>query len=96
MSHFVVDEDLDRGFLDAMKRKDADALISIPAYNFLRHLRVEELDSGRGRHERGRARDDGHRLSAALSLFGWDRQRNGLRVLAVTPAAAQSPRHRRS
>src|SRR5262249_12787730 len=34
MSHFVVDEDLDRGFLDAMKRKDADALISIPAYNF--------------------------------------------------------------
>ena len=34
MSHFVVDEELDRGFLDAMKRKDADALISIPAYNF--------------------------------------------------------------
>src|SRR5262249_49505727 len=34
MSHFVVGEDLDRGFLDAMKRKGADALISIPAYNF--------------------------------------------------------------
>ena len=34
MSHFVVDEELDRGFLDAMKRKDAQALISIPPYNF--------------------------------------------------------------
>src|SRR6266545_1407018 len=34
MSHFVVDEELDRGFLDAMQRKDADALISIPPYNF--------------------------------------------------------------
>jgi len=34
MSHFVVDEALDRGFLDAMKRKDADALIAIPPYNF--------------------------------------------------------------
>jgi hypothetical protein len=30
----VVDEELDRSFLDAMKRKDADALISIPPYNF--------------------------------------------------------------
>jgi hypothetical protein len=34
MSHFVVDEELDRAFLGAMQRKDADALISIPAYNF--------------------------------------------------------------
>jgi hypothetical protein len=34
MSHFVVDEELDRRFLDAMKRKDDGALISIPAYNF--------------------------------------------------------------
>jgi 3-O-methylgallate 3,4-dioxygenase len=34
MSHFVVDEELDRAFLDAMKRKDTDALTSIPAYNF--------------------------------------------------------------
>jgi hypothetical protein len=34
MSHFVVDEELDRAFLDAMKRKDAEALISIPPYNF--------------------------------------------------------------
>jgi hypothetical protein len=34
MSHFVVDEELDRNFLAAMKRKDADALIEIPPYNF--------------------------------------------------------------
>ena len=34
MSHFVVDEELDRKFLDAMKRKDAETLISIPPYNF--------------------------------------------------------------
>jgi Catalytic LigB subunit of aromatic ring-opening dioxygenase len=34
MSHFVVDEELDRSFLAAMQRKDADALISIPPYNF--------------------------------------------------------------
>ena len=34
MSHFVVDEDLDRGFLDAMKRKDTDALMAIPPYMF--------------------------------------------------------------
>ena len=34
MSHFVVDEALDRGFLAAMQRKDADALIAIPPYNF--------------------------------------------------------------
>ena len=32
--HFVVDEELDRAFLDAMKRKDAEALISIPPYNY--------------------------------------------------------------
>ena len=84
MSHFVVDEELDRGFLDAMKRKDADALISIPPYNFRSgHLRIEELDSGGRRHERGRARDDSHRLSAALPLVRRHRQRNGFRVLAV-------------
>jgi len=34
MSHFVVDEQFDRGFLDAMKRKDADALMAIPPYMF--------------------------------------------------------------
>jgi hypothetical protein len=34
MSHFVVDEELDRSFLAAMQHKDADALISIPPYNF--------------------------------------------------------------
>ena len=34
MSHFVVDEELDRGFLGAMQRKDTDALIAIPPYNF--------------------------------------------------------------
>jgi OH-DDVA oxygenase len=34
MSHFVVDEELDRGFLAAMQRKDVDTLTSIPAYNF--------------------------------------------------------------
>src|SRR5262245_39402125 len=34
MSHFVVDEDLDRSFLGAMQRKDAEALIAIPPYNF--------------------------------------------------------------
>jgi 3-O-methylgallate 3,4-dioxygenase len=34
MSHFVVDEELDRGFLDAMKRNDADALTAIPANHF--------------------------------------------------------------
>jgi 3-O-methylgallate 3,4-dioxygenase len=30
LSHFVVDEDLDRGILDACARKDADALQSVP------------------------------------------------------------------
>jgi hypothetical protein len=30
----VVDEELDRSFLGAMQRRDADALISIPPYNF--------------------------------------------------------------
>jgi hypothetical protein len=34
MSHFVVDEELDRTFLDAMQRKDRAALLAIPAYNF--------------------------------------------------------------
>jgi 3-O-methylgallate 3,4-dioxygenase len=34
MSHFVVDEQLDRGFLDAMKRKDKNALMAIPPYMF--------------------------------------------------------------
>lgn len=34
MSHFVVDEELDRSFLAALQRNDADALISMPAYNF--------------------------------------------------------------
>ena len=34
MSHFVVDEELDRGFLAAMKRRDADALIAIAPHHF--------------------------------------------------------------
>ncbi len=34
MSHFVVDEALDRGFLGAMQRNDKDALMAIPSYNF--------------------------------------------------------------
>ncbi|MFL6797063.1 MAG: hypothetical protein ACJ8F3_06600 [Xanthobacteraceae bacterium] len=34
MSHFVVDEELDRSFLEAMQRKDAKALMAIPSYNF--------------------------------------------------------------
>ncbi len=29
-----MDEELDRAFLDAMKREDAEALISIPPHNF--------------------------------------------------------------
>ena len=32
LSHFVVDEDLDRGVLDACARKDAEALQSLPRY----------------------------------------------------------------
>src|SRR5262249_45614059 len=73
----------------ARRRPDPDSGLQLP----LRQLRVEELDPGRGRHERGRARDDGHRLSAALSLFGRDRQRHGLRVLALGhPAVARGRR----
>ncbi|HEY1363263.1 MAG TPA: hypothetical protein VGF60_13565 [Xanthobacteraceae bacterium] len=34
MSHFVVDEELDRSFLDALRRNDAKALMSIPACSF--------------------------------------------------------------
>jgi hypothetical protein len=34
MSHFVVDEELDRGFLDAIRRKDVGALTAIPASHF--------------------------------------------------------------
>src|SRR5262249_46281132 len=34
MSQFVVDQQIRRSFLDAMKRKDAEALIAIPPYNF--------------------------------------------------------------
>jgi len=30
LSHFVVDEELDRGVIDALKRKDAEALQSLP------------------------------------------------------------------
>ncbi len=30
LSHFVVDEELDRGIIDALRRKDADALQSLP------------------------------------------------------------------
>ena len=30
LSHFVVDEDLDRGIIDALKRKDGEALQSLP------------------------------------------------------------------
>jgi hypothetical protein len=34
MSHFVVDEELDRRFLDALRGRDTEALLAIPAYNF--------------------------------------------------------------
>jgi 3-O-methylgallate 3,4-dioxygenase len=34
MSHFVVDEELDRNFLGAMERKETEALLAIPPYNF--------------------------------------------------------------
>ncbi len=30
LSHFVVDEELDRGVIDALKRKDGEALQSLP------------------------------------------------------------------
>ena len=30
LSHFTVDEELDRGFLDMLRRKDADAITSLP------------------------------------------------------------------
>jgi len=34
MSHFVIDEELDRAFLDALAKEDSDALLAIPNYNY--------------------------------------------------------------
>ena len=84
MSHFVVDEELDRGFLDAMQRKDAEALISIPPYNF--RSGTSELKNWipvAGAMNEVGAEHDADRLSAALSLRGRHRQRNGVRLLEL-------------
>ena len=84
MSHFVVDEELDRGFLDAMKRKDAEALISIPPYNF--RSGTSELKNwipvAGAMNEVGLDMTV-DRLPAALPLVGRHRQRHGVRLLAV-------------
>ena len=81
MSHFVVDEELDRGFLDAMKRKDEDALMAIPPYNF--RSGSSELKNWipvAGAMNEVGLEDDVRRLPAALSLGGRHRQRHGVRL----------------
>ena len=84
MSHFVVDEELDRRFLDAMKRKDADALLSIPPYNF--RSGTSELKNWIP--VAGAMKEVGLDMTVIdyqplYRSVGRHRQRHGLRLLAV-------------
>ena len=70
MSHFVVDEKLDRAFLAAFQKDDSGpARISLQ----VRQFGAEELDSGAGRHAARRSAADAARLPAALPVHGRDR-----------------------
>ena len=84
LSHFVIDEDVDRGLLQALTGKDKDFMVS---------LKDDELRSGTselrnwvavggaiGRHPPHRP---GHRLPAVLPLGSGDRLRDGLHGMAA-------------
>ena len=84
LSHFVVDEELDRGLLGALERNDAAALRSIPRHRLhSAGSEVAELGRARGRHADGAAQDGAARLRARVSHARRDRRRLGLRALAV-------------
>ncbi len=82
LSHFVVDEPLDRHVLEILAKKDADAVAALPA---------AQLDSGNseirnwiaaaGAIEHLHMRPRG--LRAVLPLRGGNRRRHGLRGVAI-------------
>ena len=84
LSHFVIDEDLDRAFLKALIDKDREFMVSPrrrPAS--LRHLRVAQLDRRRRRDRGHAAHRPGRRLPALLPVGGGHRLRHGLHGLAA-------------
>ena len=97
LSHFVIDEDLDRGLLQALTGKDKEFMVS---------LKDDELRSGTselrnwvavgGATGRHRAHRPGRRLRAVLPVGGGDRLRDGLHGLAaVTTGAVRGGRRPR-
>ena len=82
LSHFVVDEELDRGVIDALKRKDGEALQIVAAQKAqFRQLGDPHVDR---RRRRGRAsRHDLVALRAGLPHPGRLRHRARLRRLFV-------------
>ncbi|MEJ0071910.1 MAG: protocatechuate 3,4-dioxygenase [Pseudomonadota bacterium] len=83
LSHFRVEEDLDRAIIDAMRAKDLDALAGLdPRRAAGRQLRDPQLAGGGGRGDRPRPRLG--RLHPRLSHAGPDRHRPLLRGLVVS------------
>ena len=84
LSHFVINEDLDRNTIEAMqKRRDRQAgrhsRISVP----IGSLGNQELDSRGGRDDGTRYENEPRRLRALLPFARRHRQRHGLRRLAI-------------
>ena len=83
LGHFVIDEDLDRGFMEALTAKDPEFMVSLED-DLLRSGTSEYRNwvvvAGRSRAAAHRA---GRRLSAVLPVGGGHRLRHGLHGLAA-------------
>jgi OH-DDVA oxygenase/3-O-methylgallate 3,4-dioxygenase len=85
LTHFVIDEAFDHRVLDAMQRKDHDALTGIPEPDLMsgNSERDQELDHAGRCHGQQRPPDGAARLCALLPHRGRHRLRHGVRPLAL-------------
>ena len=84
LSHFVVDEELDRSVLEALEQRDAAALRSLPRHRlYSAGLGDPELGRPRRRDAADRLEDGATRLRPRVSDARRDRRRLGLRPLAL-------------
>ena len=88
LSHYVIDEDFDRGVLGAIESGDLDRLGELPEDRFsLRHVGDEELAGRRGGPLGVGAPHAPRRLRSLLSVGGGNRRSDGFRDLDLRTRA---------